>query len=140
MGAGERMSNMSNGKIVSCNLINLAKSEKLTLDYCHRRTKTLERILDLDEFEITVVKCNECGKIFIKCFKEYRTGGWDEYIHIFWIPVEDNDLENIRKTKNLAWFMMDLVTNRSHICCWPSAKTLHWAKGKSNVSAIAFLP
>ena len=118
---------IENDKVSKCILIKRAKSRQLSIKTIKSQLKNLETVFYSDKFAVDVRRCNECGQLYIYCYREY-TGNDAKYTWMFWIPTEATEIDKVKNSDTLMKSMGELVSRRSHIFGRNKGETLVWSK------------
>ena len=124
---------------MECDLIARCKSKALTSDDIGEQTEVLERIIESDRFDVSVVTCTECGQYFICCFRQYTTADFEDDYWTSWVPVDRDELKEIRNAEIPSKCMGEMVCQRSNIC-WHPEGHVFWAENGFPLALVIFLP
>jgi hypothetical protein len=121
----------------ACHLIN---NVQLSPDYLKEQLERIEEVLDCDDFTVIIMKCKDCGQLFIYCFREYTRPNWEDDYWTFWVPASQDEIDTLKKAEILMKFMGELIAEKSHICWNPEGKVFWSESGNPIIAHIIFLP
>jgi len=121
-----------------CHLIGQAKAGELAAENIKKELVWLGAVRESDPFDVKIYACRECGQVFLYCFKQYTSAGWDDDYWTFWIPISEEESEGIRASQSLLESIAALLTTRSHICWHPDGQ-IFWAESGFPLAPIVFL-
>ena len=122
---------------MACDLVERAKSEKLTADEIGDQTEILERIFDSDHCSVLVVECRDCRQIFIQCYSECTSPDWENDQWTFWVPVNLDVVADLKKAQELK-FVGELVTESGTIC-WHPVGYIFWTGHAFPLALLLFM-
>ncbi|MGO9138351.1 MAG: hypothetical protein ACLP9S_18555 [Syntrophales bacterium] len=126
-------------EIGTCELIELAKEKRISADEIFSRTKQVESIFSSDDFDVAVEECQQCGKLFLYCFRQYTSPTFDDDYWTFWLPATHEEIQAAKTANILIKFMGEFVSKRPHIC-WHPDGYVYWSKNGNFLALIIFLP
>lgn len=87
--------------------------------------ETTETLFDIfGHTTVRLMKCKTCGQLYLKTFVEIYWEGTDkDDLHVFIVPVSENDLEELRKDKEKCY---EYYTDRKHYV-WYSDIAPFWS-------------
>ena len=123
----------------SCPLIVRARQERLVEDDLELGLAEVEEIEDMEDFCVTLMRCRASEQLFVYCFRQYAADdqpddGWD-----LWIPVEADEVDELKQADALLRFVGDWVARRDLIARTPEGVIL-WVEGGHPPAAQVFIP
>ena len=125
---------------MDCHLVKMAKAGQLADGGAIGQDITrIDSIFESDQFDVSIVKCKQCGQSYVYCFKEHTSPDGDDDCWEFWVPIPDNEIKDVKAVAPLLKFMGEMVHSRPHICCTPDDRVF-WAQNGFPLAFIVFLP
>jgi hypothetical protein len=124
--------------MMNCHLIKAAKTRTLTPVKVKSDTDRVEVILESDSFDVRIVKFQECGQLYLFCFKQYTSPDGEDDYWTFWIPIEESEIGVIKSGNPIQKVIGEMVEKRPHICWHPDGH-IFWAAKGFPMAFFAFL-
>ena len=122
-----------------CDIIGLAKRNRLTEDDLDTALREVDDWIDTTGFFVATLACSTCQQTYIYCFRQYSAADSDDDAWAVWIPAYDDDINDLKRSNVLMRDLGDWIAEHDLICLSPDGK-LFWAEGGHPPAAQVFVP
>ncbi len=131
--------NLEGGPGQPCHLVEGVKAGAVSREEFEETLEKTEDILASSHFDISVLKCRRCGRLFLYCFREYTSmiDDHDDFWY-FWAPVSEDDVDSLKQADFYMYFLGRLFAARGSVCFDPYGD-FGWNSG-FNFPYFVFLP
>jgi len=127
---------------MACHIIEAVKEKKFRFGAeINEQLELVEQIYKHRKEKLSIDRCKDCGQLFIYCFRELLLPILEDDYFSFWIPIEQNEVEEIKQGEDK--YLRRLIKTRSQIYSHspppPEENVFEWREnGNPNGELLAF--